>query len=77
MKALIHFSFGGHLYLKNVDISTSFLYETQYSTDRGLILYGENLIGVLDIIDVYVHDLNGLMTDFLQNDIGLSEFFGQ
>jgi hypothetical protein len=39
MKSLIHFSFGGQLQLSNVTVSECFLYEPEFSTKRGMVLF--------------------------------------
>jgi hypothetical protein len=41
------------------------MFETKYNEDRGLLLYGENLVGSLALTDITITNLQGMLTDAL------------
>lgn len=49
MKSLIHYSFGGHLVLKNIEVTKNYMIEPSFSEKRALVLFCEDFYGKLDM----------------------------
>ena len=70
MNGLISFSYGGAILLSKVTFTDCFLYETMYYSDRGMLLYADNLYGSIDLSSVTITNFAGL------NTTTLTQYFG-
>jgi hypothetical protein len=55
--------------MEEVGFETNFMYEPDYSTSRGMLIYGENFIGTLTLKDLSMRNHSGIYIDFIQEDI--------
>lgn len=77
MKALINFKYGGGMFLQGVNFEDCFLFETQYKESRGLIFYGEEYYGSIDMTNTPISTMLGMSSPALSNFFDFEVFFTQ